>query len=54
MTPRMSNIGASIRKMFSGIGGGGDYYWDNTVLALRGEQDGCSLEQERPCDAHEP
>lgn len=35
MTPRMSNIGASIRKMFSGIGWDGDYYWDNVVLALR-------------------
>lgn len=34
MTPRISTIGASIRKMFSGIGGDGDPYWDNVVLAL--------------------
>ncbi len=34
MTPRMSIIGASIRKLFAtGIGGNGDYYWDNVVLA---------------------
>ena len=34
MTPRMSMIGASIRKLFASIGKFGDYYWDQVVLAM--------------------
>lgn len=35
MTPRLSVIGASIRKLFSGTGGDGDLYWDSVVLGMK-------------------
>lgn len=42
MTPRISTIGASIRKMSSGIGGSGDIYWNNVVLAMHMDDVGLS------------
>lgn len=37
MTPRLSVIGASIKKLFDAIGGAGDLYWDSVVAAMKME-----------------
>lgn len=39
MTPRMSVVGASLRKLFAGIGGDGDYYWSNVLVNISADRE---------------